>query len=316
MYISHRYFAPSRTVVISSPAKYRHVQQEMIAEILRTSIWPIVVTADGNITIPANSDFVDRDGSYIILIPDGDIKNFQVEISGLAEQSFGFTRIWNSETKFVVAGTNEFSMSQQRKIFDYFTKLRIYNCIIVTQVHYAIEKEYSSTKMFNDVDTGTKLGVYTWFPYQSSDRCTEVNDITLMDSWVISAQGQFTNNTDLFPRKIRNNLNECPMKAFVRNVNAPLNTVYVQRNFPNGSSFLYIEGLEYQLLKEVVQKMNMKLVHDLTTNDSRLSVETTNKIIGDMAAKEIYIALGGFGTDVLSVRYFDSTNPYYMTRIR
>jgi hypothetical protein len=52
-HISHRYFAPGRSVVISSPATYRDDQQELIAEIHRTAIWPVVVVAvDGNITIP------------------------------------------------------------------------------------------------------------------------------------------------------------------------------------------------------------------------------------------------------------------------
>jgi hypothetical protein len=101
-----------------------------------------------------------------------------------------------------VAGTNDFSMSQQKDIFDYFSKFRIYNCIIVSQDHYVINKEYSRSINVNVVDTGMRLGVYTWFPYQSSDRCTEVNDITLLDSWVISSQGNFTKNADLFPKKL------------------------------------------------------------------------------------------------------------------
>jgi hypothetical protein len=46
-YISHRYFAPGRSVVISSPSTYRDVQQELIVEI---AIWPVVVTVDGNIS--------------------------------------------------------------------------------------------------------------------------------------------------------------------------------------------------------------------------------------------------------------------------
>ena len=66
----------------------------------------------------------------------------------------------------------------------------------------------------NNLDTGMKLCVYTWFPYHSSDRCTEVNDITILDSWVISAQGHFTKKTDLFPRKVIKSFNGCPMQAF------------------------------------------------------------------------------------------------------
>jgi len=50
-HISHRYFAPGRSVVISSPATYRDVQQEQIGEIHRTSMWTDVVTFDGNISI-------------------------------------------------------------------------------------------------------------------------------------------------------------------------------------------------------------------------------------------------------------------------
>jgi hypothetical protein len=75
-------------------------------------------------------------------------------------------------------------------------------------------KEYSSPINVNDLDIGMKLWVYTWFAHQSSDDCIQVNDITLLDSWVISAQGHFTKNTDLFPRKISISLNGCPMKVF------------------------------------------------------------------------------------------------------
>jgi len=51
--------------VISSPAAYRDAQQELIAEIHRTAMWSVVVTVDSNISMPEESDFIDRDGSYI-----------------------------------------------------------------------------------------------------------------------------------------------------------------------------------------------------------------------------------------------------------
>jgi hypothetical protein len=41
------------------------------------------VTVDGNINNTVKTDFIDRDGSYIILIPDGNIKSFKAQISGL-----------------------------------------------------------------------------------------------------------------------------------------------------------------------------------------------------------------------------------------
>jgi hypothetical protein len=79
------------------------VQQEMIAEIHRSTNWPVIVTDDGNISLPDKTDFIDRDGSYIILIPDGNFKSFAAEINGLDKgREKQFTRVWNSETRFVV----------------------------------------------------------------------------------------------------------------------------------------------------------------------------------------------------------------------
>jgi hypothetical protein len=96
------------------------VQQELIAEMHRISIWPVVVTVDGNISIHDKTDFIKIDGSYIILIPEGNIKSLLVEIIWLVRGSGEGVRFWNSETRFVVAGANNFSMLQQRAIFDLF----------------------------------------------------------------------------------------------------------------------------------------------------------------------------------------------------
>ena len=215
-HISQRFFSPGRTLVISSPATYRDVQKELIAEIWRTTLRPVIVTVDGNINKPDETHFIDGDGSYIILIPDGDTFFFRVQFFSLLE--YKLPRLWNSEVRFVVATANEFSVWQQKKIFAAFTKFKIYNCIVVNQEHLVIDKKYRRQINVNDVDTGMKLGVYTWFPYQSSDRCTEVNDITLLDSWFISRQGHFTKNTDLFSGKFKERLSGYPMKAVVRDI--------------------------------------------------------------------------------------------------
>jgi hypothetical protein len=63
-----------------------------------------------------------------------------------------------------------------------------------------------------------------------------VNDITLRDSWGISAKGHFTNNTDLFPRKFSKKFNGCPMKAVVRNCCWDFTTNYFNYEESNGSA--------------------------------------------------------------------------------
>ena len=71
--------------MITSPSDYRDVQQELTAEIQRISVWPVAVSVDGNVSKQDKTDFIDRDGSYIILIQDGNIKSFKAEINGLTK---------------------------------------------------------------------------------------------------------------------------------------------------------------------------------------------------------------------------------------
>jgi len=105
--ISRRFFPPGRTLVISSPSTYRDVQLELIAEIHRTVIWPVVVTLDGNISIPKKTDFIDRDISYNILTRGGNFKSLTAKIIALGPGQYKFTRIWNSEVRFVFAVAND-----------------------------------------------------------------------------------------------------------------------------------------------------------------------------------------------------------------
>jgi len=313
-YISHRYFTSGRYLMISSPATYRDVQQELIAEIHRSFNWPLIVTVDGNISKPENTDFIDGDASYIILIPDGNFMSFVAEVNGLILGQRKFKGLWNSETRFVVAGANEYTKSQQTDIFEHLSMYRIYNCIIVSKDNYVTDKEYSRPINVNDVDTSTKFGVYTWFPYQGSDRCTEVNDITLLDRWVISAQGHFTKNANLFPQKTNKSLNWCPMKTVVRNGRSHFTTVYLNHTYTNGTVYLYFKGPEIDLFMIVLQQMNMTFVHVPTPEGFEIEHGSFINLISPMKEKKVYIAFGDLGTRAITI--FDSTNSYCFKSVR
>jgi hypothetical protein len=156
-----------------------------------------------------------------------------------------------------------------------------------------------------------KLGVYTWFPYQSSDRCTEVNDITLLDSWVISAQGHFTKNTDLFPIKISNSFNGCPMKAVVRDGLGFVATYYTR---DKNSSLSDIKGLEMDLIRIVLKQMNMTLLYVPTQERFEIGKDSVNNLVTALIAKEAYIVLGGVARNSSFYTSFDLTNSYFTTR--
>jgi hypothetical protein len=292
------------------------VQQELMAEIHRTAIWPVVVAVDGNIRETDKTEFINTDGNYIILIADGDLESLNTGFIRIFAGRGKFKTYWNSVSRFVVAVTNELSVLQQTDILNYFSIFRIYNCIILSQELYTTDKENSRPINFNSVGKIMNLMVHTWFPYQSSDSCTEVNDITLLDSWVISAQGHFTKNTDLFPRKISNSLNRCPMKAVVQDAYWSFTTKYVHYNDSNGNVGTYIEGLEYDLLKVVLEQMNMTFVHVPSPKGFEEWNIFANELMIAMLAKETYITLGSQAiTDMVDL-IFDYTDTYYTMTYR
>ena len=214
-----------------------------------------------------------------------------------------------------MAGANEYTLSQQKQLFDYLSMFRIYNCIIVSQEHDVIDKvkldnEHRTPRIVNGVDTSMKFGVYTCFPYQSSDQCTKVNDITLLDSWVISTQGHFSKNTDLFPRKISNNLNRCPMKILVFDGQWDFTTIYVNSTYSNGSVVSYIVGLETDLLSVVLQQMNLTFVSVPNPECFVTAKKRVNNLVRSMSLKEYYIIVGRVGNYLLENSVFSSTNTY------
>jgi hypothetical protein len=118
-----------------------------------------------------------------------------------------------------------------------------------------------------------------------------VNDITLLDSWVISAQGYFTKNSDLFPEKISSSLNGCPIKAIVRNGNWSFTTQYMYYKDSNGSNRRFLVGAEMVLLKAVYEQMNMTFIHVNSAEgfDYEVRENTTRNVICALIKKKLIL---------------------------
>jgi hypothetical protein len=114
----------------------------------------------------------------------------------------------------------------------------------------------------------------------------------------------------LFPQKIGNSFNGCPLKAVVIDGHSNFTTEYVKKP---GSSAGYVRGLEAELLTFVLEQINMSFILIPTTKD--FESEEGSVVVGlinGMIGKKIYIALGGLGTHLLSISFFDSTNTHYL----
>jgi len=167
-----------------------------------------------------------------------------------------------------------------------------------------MKKVYSRPININDVDTSMKLVMYTLFLYKSSDSFTEVNDITFLDSWIISAQGHFTKENKLNPGKIINSLNGCPKKAVVEGGYLDFINSCFRYKYSNDNFGRFEEGLEYDLLKVIREKMNMAFVNVITAEYVEKERVSVNYLITTLVSKEIYIALGQLETNCLIDTFF------------
>jgi len=79
---------------------------------------------------------------------------------------------------------------------------------------------------------------------------------------------------------------------------------------------MYTEGLEYNLLRVVLQKMNMTFFHVPIPEGFEIGNDLVYNLTMTMITKDVYIALGGVGTHYSFISHIDCTNAYYMTSIR
>jgi len=106
------------------------------------------------------------------------------------------------------------------------------------------------------------------------------------------------------------------MKDVVRNSHCYFTTNYDSKIHSDGKTENYIEGVEYDLPKFVVQEMIMKLVDVPVTEGLEFQNVSVTNLVTDLFAKEAYIVLGNLGINVLSVLFLDSTYSYHMMTIR
>jgi hypothetical protein len=141
-----------------------------------------------------------------------------------------------------------------------------------------------------------------------------VTDITLLESWVISAQGHFTKNADLFPGKFSKSLKVCPMKIFyvrsyfpnIFDYKTELNRIIFQLDFSKEIIFLFL----------ALEKMNMTFVHGATLEGITEEKHWVYNLTSAMVAKEADLAIFFGRSQSLNFTNFGTILYYSTKRIR
>jgi len=105
-------------------------------------------------------------------------------------------------------------------------------------------------------------------------------------------------------------------ESIYKNAYWEFTTDYVNHTNSNGTVVTEVIGSELDLLKLVLEQMNMAFILVPIPEDFELEKGLTANLIGAMLAKETYIALGEVGMHYLFDPFLDCTNSYHMMRIR
>lgn len=139
------------------------------------------------------------------------------------------------------------------------------------------------------------IGVYTWFPYRDSSNCYNTRGVHLLDLWVMEGSGHFALNNCLFPNKIKNSLNNCPVVVSTTQrhpfVEGP---DYI--NTDGSFETVYSRGWDISLLNIVKDAMNMSLRFLPPSGEALgrlLDNGTFVGVVGDLTYSKADIALSG-----------------------
>jgi hypothetical protein len=176
--------------------------------------------------------------------------NLRVQLQHLSRSSS-----WNPRARFVVALLNPVLSDTEllaKRIFQELWKWYIVNVVVLISQ----TSDDGSILLSDDNSDFKYFRAYNWFPYQNPSYCTEVEDITLLESWSVRGNTTFVDISNLFPYKIRN-LYGCPLYISAR-VMEPL--VMKAENISKGglqrTELLYVDGTEIRLADFIAKAMN------------------------------------------------------------
>jgi hypothetical protein len=195
----------------------------LIEELHTSGRWPLLVY---NVSYRINGNIyteIHQDGSYIILIS-GPCKELEGHISlflqQLRELSVGNnTRSsWNPRAKFVVSimsnCTHIENTNFSRTILNYLWLNEVMNA---TVLFLKSNKNEGTNLQQNTIDPAqsTYLELYTWYPYENSQRCNPAEGSVPVNVFTVRNLSDIR-RVEIFRRYFGKNVHGCPNKLYVR----------------------------------------------------------------------------------------------------
>ncbi|KAJ9590195.1 hypothetical protein L9F63_016684 [Diploptera punctata] len=191
--------------------------------------------------------------NFIFILSDyqGDIYESLSEFTEILQYLYVFQVFYCCFPKVIIA-LPEIPKTIRQNIYnwlqEYLFAASMYNVVLISPKHVASDDRSELTHQMSS-------DIYTWFPFPKHQNCGESRNLLLIDRWNSQENGQFEQNTDLFPRKISKKFNGCSIK-YVLNTNSSASW-----------------ELEWFLLRTVFESLN--ITHLEETQDNKLDIVLT-----------------------------------------
>jgi hypothetical protein len=154
--------------------------------------------------------------------------------------------------------------------------------------------------------------IYTWFPYRDPNRCSIVDEVVLLDMWLMAGEGSFVRNSLLFPNKIIYNFHGCEIR-----VAAPLTPLKLSQKSRNSRNVKFNFSFEIQLINFITKTINLTTIFLPQISNFRKILEESRKSVGYtglLLNDEADISLGGIIRTTTSSTLMYVTSSYCQIR--
>lgn len=319
--ITTKHFTEGHAILVSFPEEGRGISQRklklfgtdshvsLLYHILQAMhqdmLWQITTASLRSMSLVITHDDFWKMDNYVIFTWSGEqdsaIDNLVYQVDELNRRIS-----WNNRAKFLVVVAENLrdevghvAFNIMKELWDVYRVLNVVVLIPQTR-HLAVV-----TATTDQNTTTSSFDLYTWFPYQSEVKCAKVDDVVLIDRWIVEGEGHLLRNVYLFPTKIRNNFHGCPLRISAFDVH-PL---FLKKNYTdeeNTTKYKYY-GLEADCFKLISETLNITPIY---TPVSSSGVEDRVNIVGDLVNGDTDVTFGAFPLHELVYPYADPTVSY------
>jgi len=287
------------------------LRQLILEELNKIGAWSLL-------SFNANNDFKETSPSrsnyegYILLSSCQDYEDVVKDV-GHQVKKLRNTWEWNPRAKFVVFVLEIREVNAKRLAEDIVAELwtsKIMNSVVLIPL---LDTHLATDPM--DI-----LDAYIWFPYHPTGKCPHDKHVTLHDRWVwdVRGSGHFLHNACLFPPKIPDDLQGCPLT--VSTFEVPAFIMKRSTSKVDNERIIYERGLEVQIVSVLAKTTNSTIKYRVPPPDGGnwgfdVGNGTWNGVTGEIVRSYSDIGMATLWYRCHLVKEIECLRPYLIDKL-